>query len=111
MDQKQLFESIKQNLNGRPGQPMVLGVGQALAKRLGQEAWITRGAFLIFGVFFTIGTLAAYILLGLFMPETEERTKGVFRGLVIQAREWIDRLAGLGRDIFSSRTQRNGNSG
>ena len=76
MDQNQMFESIKQNLNGRPGQPIVLGVGQALAKRLNQEAWVTRGAFIVLGVFFTFATLAAYILLGLFMPETEERTKG-----------------------------------
>lgn len=106
-----MFESIKQNLNGRPGQPIVLGVGQALAKRLNQEAWVTRGAFIVLGVFFTFATLAAYILLGLFMPETEARTKGVFRGLVIQAREWIDQLAGFGKDIFNGTTQRNGSSG
>ncbi len=111
MDQQNLFESIKQNLNGRPGQPIVLGVCKALSERFDQEPWVFRAAAIVLGVFFTFFTLAAYVLLGLFLPETENRTKGVFRGLGVQLQEAIDRLAALGRDIFSGPTQRNGNSG
>ena len=111
MDQQNLFESIKQNLNGRPGQPIVLGVCNALAQRFGQEAWVFRAAVIVLGVFFTVFTLAAYVLLGLLLPETEERSKGVFRGLVIWLREWIDRGAEALRDIFGGPRERNGSSG
>lgn len=111
MDQQNLFESIKHNLNGRPGQPIVLGVCKSLAERCGCEPWICRATAIGLGVFFTLGTLAVYIALGLLMPETEERTKGVFRGLAVSAREWVDRLAELGREIFNGPSQRNGSSG
>jgi phage shock protein PspC (stress-responsive transcriptional regulator) len=111
MDQQNLFESIKQNLNGRPGQPIVLGVCKTLAQRFDQEVWIFRAAAIVLGVFFTLFTLVAYVLLGLFLPETEERTRGVFRGLVIWLREWIDRGAEFIRDILGGSTQRNGSSG
>jgi phage shock protein PspC (stress-responsive transcriptional regulator) len=111
MDQQNLFESIKQNLNGRPGQPIVLGVCKTLAERFGQEPWVFRAAVIVLGVFFTFATLAGYILLGLLMPETAERSKGVFRGLALSMREWIDRLAEFGREILNGPTQKNGNSG
>lgn len=111
MEHHNLFENIKHNLNGRPGQPIVLGVCKTLARRCGQEVWVFRAAAIVLGVFFTFATLAAYVLLGLFLPETEERTKGVFRGLGIWLQELVDRLAALGREIFSGPTQRNGSSG
>jgi phage shock protein PspC (stress-responsive transcriptional regulator) len=111
MEHHNLFESIKRNLNGRPGQPIVLGVCKALARRCGHEVWVFRAAAIVLGVFFTFATLAAYVLLGLFMPETEERTKGVFRGLGIWLQEMVDRLAALGREFFSGPTQRDGSSG
>lgn len=111
MSERNLFESVKQNLNGRPGQPIVLGVCQALAARCGMEPWVFRAAAIILGLFFTIATLAGYVLLGWFLPETEERTRGVIRGLGIWLEEWIDRLAALGRDLFQGPGQRNGNSG
>jgi len=111
MEHHNLFESIKHNLNGRPGQPIVLGVCKALAERFGQEPWVFRAIAIVLGVFFTFATLAAYILAGLVMPETEQRTKGVFRGLGIWLQEMVDRLAALGRELFAGPTQRNGSSG
>ncbi len=111
MNTENLFESIKENLNGRPGQPMVLGVCQTLAERFEQEVWIFRAAAIVSGVFFTFATLAVYILLGLFLKETEERTKGVFKGLGIWCREVCDKAADAGRDLFGEPRERNGNSG
>jgi phage shock protein PspC (stress-responsive transcriptional regulator) len=108
MNTENLFESIKQNLNGRPGQPIVLGVCSALAQRFDREVWEFRAAVIVLGVFFTFATVAAYILLGLFMTETEARTRGVFRGLGIWCREACDRLAEAARDLFGCSTERNG---
>lgn len=108
MNTENLFESIKQNLNGRPGQPIVLGVCNVLTKRFDQEAWVFRAGAIVLGVFFTFATLAAYILLGLFMPETEQRTRGLFRGLGIWAREAGDKFAAGCRDLFGHSGQRNG---
>jgi phage shock protein PspC (stress-responsive transcriptional regulator) len=109
MNTENLFESIKENLNGRPGQPIVLGVCKTLAERFDQEVWIFRAAAIVLGVFFTFATLAAYILLGLFMKETEERTRGVFKGLAIWCRELLDKLAYACRDMMGGRTEGNGN--
>ena len=111
MDKENLFDSIKENLNGRPGKPIVLGVCNALAARCDQEVWIFRAVTIVLGVFFTFATLAAYILLGLFMQETEERTKGLFRGLGIWCQEACDKLAALGRELFGHSAERNGSSG
>lgn len=108
MNTENLFESIKQNLNGRPGQPIVLGVCNVLARRFDQEVWIFRAGTIVLGVFFTFTTLAAYILLGLFMSETEQRTRGLFRGLGIWAREAGDKFAAACRDLFGHSGQRNG---
>jgi phage shock protein PspC (stress-responsive transcriptional regulator) len=108
MSTDSLLESIKENLNGRAGQPIVLGVCNALAKRCEQEVWVFRAAAIVLGVFFTFATLAAYIVLGLFLPETEQRTKGLFRGLSIWASEALDRLAAGWRELFGHDTGRNG---
>jgi len=103
MANNDLFDSLRDNLNGRPGQPMVFGVCQALATRIGQEAWVVRAATLVLGVFFTGFTLVAYILAGLLLDETSERTQGIFRGLFLTLREWVDKLLdGLG-DLFKPR--------
>ncbi len=110
MSTENLFESIKENLNGREGQPIVLGVCSVLATRFEQEVWIFRAVAIVFGVFFTFATLAGYILLGLFMKETEERTKGLFRGLGIWAQEAADKCASVCRDLFDSKSTRNGTS-
>jgi phage shock protein PspC (stress-responsive transcriptional regulator) len=108
MSAESLFESIKENLNGRPGQPIVLGVCNTLAQRFEQEVWVFRAITIVLGVFFTLATLAAYILLGLFMKETEQRTKGLFNGLGIWAREACDRFAAVGKDLFGHGRERNG---
>ena len=110
MNTENLFEGIKENLNGRPGQPIVLGVCNVLANRFEQEVWKFRAATIVLGVFFTLATLAVYILLGLFMAETEERTKGLFRGLGVWAQESCEKVVAGCRDIFGHTTERNGTS-
>ena len=94
------FESVKRNLNGEPGQPIVLGVCKTLAARLNQEVWLIRLAAIILGVFYTFITLVAYILLGLFMEETSSRTKSLFEGLAIWFREFLDKVGNRCSDIF-----------
>ena len=94
------FESVKRNLNGEPGQPIVLGVCKTLAARFNQEVWLIRLAAIILGVFYTFVTLVAYILLGLFMDETSSRTKSLFEGLGIWLREFIDKAGNKCTDIF-----------
>lgn len=110
MQTDNFFESIKHNLNGQPGQPIVFGVCKAISERFGQEPWICRATVIVLGVFFTFATLVGYILLGLLMNETEERTRGVFRGLGIWCSEAVDKLATLGREIMNGSSERNGSS-
>lgn len=108
MSAENLFESIKENLNGRPGQPIVLGVCKTLAQRFDQEVWVFRAAAIVLGVFFTFAALAAYILLGLFMKETEERTKGLFQGLCIWAAELWDKAVESFQDLTGQGSRHNG---
>ena len=42
MQTEPFFDSIKRNLNGEPGQPIVLGVCKTLAARFNQEVWLIR---------------------------------------------------------------------
>lgn len=100
MNSENFFESVKRNLNGEPGQPIVLGVCKTLAARLNQEAWLIRLAAIILGVFYTFITLVAYILLGLFMEETSGRTKSLFEGLGIWFREFLDKAGNKCNDVF-----------
>jgi phage shock protein PspC (stress-responsive transcriptional regulator) len=93
-----IVQEIKQALAGRPGQPMVLGVCQAFATRYKQQAWGVRLVTLIAGAIWTLPTLAAYILLGFLLSETETRTRGFFSGLGVVAREGSEKVFGsLGR--------------
>ena len=100
MQDETFFESIKRNLNGEPGQPIVLGVCKTLAERFNQEVWLIGLATIILGVFYTFATLVAYILLGLFMTETSDRSKSLFEGLGIWFRELTEKVAELFGDIF-----------
>jgi phage shock protein PspC (stress-responsive transcriptional regulator) len=100
MQDDTFFESIKRNLNGEPGQPIVLGVCKTLAARFKQEVWLIRLAAIVLGVFFTLATLVAYILLGLFMAETSDRTKSLFEGLGIWFRELTDKIANCCNGVF-----------
>jgi len=92
MQDETFFDSIKRNLNGEPGQPIVLGVCKTLAARFNQEVWLIRLAAIVLGVFYTFFTLVAYILLGLFMNETSHRTKSLFEGLGIWFRELTEKV-------------------
>ena len=100
MQDDTFFESIKRNLNGEPGQPIVLGVCKTLAARFNQEVWLIRLAAIVLGVFSTFATLVAYILLGLFMAETSDRTKSLFEGLGIWFRELTVKVANYWNDVF-----------
>ncbi len=91
MSKDQTFENIKNALNGRPGQPIVFGVCRALANRFECETWVTRLIAIVAAVFFTIPTLISYVLLGLFLSETEVRTRGFFSGLGVMFREWTEK--------------------
>ena len=86
------FDQIRDNLNGRDGQPIVFGVCVTLAKRLGVETWITRAIAIVATLFFTFVTAALYILLGFLLSETNERTTGFFRGLKVWLQERWDSL-------------------
>jgi len=92
MQNETFFDSIKRNLNGAPGQPIVLGVCKTLAARLDQEVWLIRLAAIVLGVFYSFITLVVYVLLGLIMSETSNRTKSLFEGLGIWFRELTEKV-------------------
>ena len=102
MQKDTFFESVKRNLNGEPGQPIVLGVCKTLAARFNQEVWLIRLAAIVLGVFYTFVTLAGYILLGLFMQETSDRTKSLFEGLGIWFREFTEKVGKHFGNIFGN---------
>ena len=93
MQENTFFDSIKENLNGEPGQPIVLGVCKTIAARFNQEVWLIRLAAIVLGVFYSFATLVVYILLGLFMQETSDRSKSLFEGLGIWFRELTEKIA------------------
>ena len=103
MHDETFFDSIKRNLNGQPGQPIVLGVCKTLAARLDQEVWLIRLAAIVLGVFFTLATLVVYVALGFLMEETQHRTKGLFEGLGIWFRELTDKIGAMFGDKQSER--------
>ncbi len=103
-----IIQEIREALAGRPGQPIVLGVCNAIATRMTWESWCVRLATIILLLAFTLPTLVAYIILGLVMVETETRTRGFFAGLAVIAREWMDKIStGCGR-VFGGRTDSRG---
>lgn len=97
---KDVLESIRENLNGRPGQPMLFGVCRTLAERCGQEAWIFRAAAMVLLLFATMPTVVAYLLLGLFLDETSARTRGIFEGLFLTLREVVEKVVDGFGDLF-----------
>ncbi|WP_191621396.1 PspC domain-containing protein [Marinihelvus fidelis] len=94
------LQSVRDNLNGRPGQPLLFGVCKTLAGRMGQEPWVLRAIAIVLLVFLTLPTVIAYIVLALVLDETSERTQGAFKGLFITLREAADRLADTARNLF-----------
>jgi len=104
MQDNTFFDSMKRNLNGEPGQPIVLGVCKTLAARFNQEVWLIRLAAIVLGVFYSFITLVVYVLLGLFMEETAQRTRSLFEGLGIWFREFTEKV---GRQFGSTFGNRN----
>lgn len=106
VNNENLFENIKDNLNGQPGQPIVLGVCNALAARFDQERWVFRAGFIALALFWTSLTLVVYVVLGLVMMETETRTRGVFQGLFVTLREVVDKCIEACRSLFDPHMNR-----
>ncbi len=102
MAQNDFLDSVRDNLNGRPGQPMLFGVCQTLAAKSGMEPWLVRVAAILLVLFFMGPTVVAYVLLGLFMDETADRTRGIFQGLFLTLQEGVEKIVdGIG-DVFRS---------
>lgn len=95
-------DDIKNALNGTPGQPIVFGVCRTLAGRLDCEPWVVRAVAIVLGVIWSLFALAAYIVLGLVLKETEARTRGFFAGLAVIIREWTEKLVRGSRRTFYS---------
>jgi len=91
---------IRDSLNGRPGQPIVFGVCKALADKFNKEPWVFRLAALVLTLFWTLPAVAAYIILGFALNDTEDRTRRFFSGLAIIIREGVDKLSESLRDMF-----------
>lgn len=105
MHNDDLLQNMKDSLNGRPGQPIVLGVCQALARRLDQEPWLIRTAAIVLLLLFTVPALVAYVVAALLLDETADRTRGAFQGLVVTLRELLEKIIALGRDLFAGPRQ------
>lgn len=100
MSAERVFDQIKESLNGKPGQPIVFGVCRSLALRFDKEPWVFRLAAIVLTLFWTFFAIAAYVVLGLVLRETEERTRKFFSGLAVVAREGIDKFAESLRGAF-----------
>lgn len=100
MQSETFFDSVKRNLNGEPGQPIVLGVCKTLAARFNQEVWLIRLAAIVLGVVYTFATVVAYVLVGLFMEETSDRTKSLFEGLGIWFKEFLEKVGDFWTNTF-----------
>ena len=97
-----VFDQIRESLNGRPGQPIVFGVCKSLAERFEKEPWIFRLIAIVMAVFWTLPAVAAYIILGFVLSETEVRTRKFFSGLGVIIRESLEKLGNSASDIFNS---------
>jgi len=100
MSADNVINEIRDSLNGRPGQPIVFGVCKALAGKSGNEPWVFRLATLVLALFWTLPVVAAYIILGFALGETEERTRKFFSGLAVMIREMVQKFAASLRDIL-----------
>jgi phage shock protein PspC (stress-responsive transcriptional regulator) len=98
MSAENVINEIRDSLNGRPGQPIVLGVCKTLAARFDIEPWLVRAAAIVCGLFFTFITVGVYIVLGFTLKETEPRTRQFFSGLAVLIREWTEKLFGSVRE-------------
>jgi phage shock protein PspC (stress-responsive transcriptional regulator) len=97
-----IIQEIREALEGRPGQPIALGVCNAIAQKMAWEAWIVRLVVIVNVLFFTVFTLLAYVIAGLVMKETGARTRGFFTGLTIITREWMEKISSSFSRAFCS---------
>lgn len=100
MSADDVLNEIRDSLNGRPGQPIVFGVCKAVADKCGWEPWIIRLVAIALTLFWTFFAVAAYIVLGFALSETENRTRKFFSGLGVIIREMVDKFAASARDLF-----------
>jgi phage shock protein PspC (stress-responsive transcriptional regulator) len=100
MSADNVINEIRESLNGRPGQPIVFGVCKALADKFGKEPWLFRLAAIILTLFWTLPAVAAYIIVGFALSETEDRTRKFFSGLAVIVRDLVQKLAESLRDMF-----------
>ena len=101
MTAESVFSQIRESLNGRPGQPIVFGVCKALADRFEKEPWVFRLVAIVLALFWTLPAVALYVILGFGLKETEVRTRQFFSGLLVIAREGIDKFAASLRSAFT----------
>ena len=64
MENNELLDSVRENLNGRPGQPMLFGVCESLARRSGHEPWMYRAAAIVLLIAVTAPTVVALLCCG-----------------------------------------------
>jgi phage shock protein PspC (stress-responsive transcriptional regulator) len=107
MTAESVFEQIRESLNGRPGQPIVLGVCKSLAERFKKEPWVFRLAAIVLALCWTLPAVGAYVILGFVLSETEVRTRQFFSGLAVIIRESVERCASWLRDTLQG-TNSNG---
>jgi len=100
MSAENVFNEIRESLNGKTGQPIIFGVCNALAEKFSKEPWVFRAAAIALTLFWTLPAVAAYIILGFALKETESRTRRFFSGLAIIIRESVQKLAEALRDMF-----------
>lgn len=99
MTAESVINEIRESLNGRPGQPIVFGVCRSLADRFGKEPWLFRAVAIVLTLLWTIPAVAAYIILGFTLSETEDRTRKFFSGLAVIIREGVQKSAECLRDM------------
>ena len=100
MSADNVINEIRDSLNGRPGQPIVFGVCKALADKFGKEPWLFRLAAIILTLFWTLPAVAAYIIVGFALSETEDRTRKFFSGLAVIVRDLVQKFAESLRNMF-----------
>lgn len=100
MSADDVINEIRSSLNGRPGQPIIFGVCRALADKFDKEPWVFRLAAIIMTLFWSLPAIAAYIILGFALNETEDRTRRFFSGLAVMIREMVDKFAASLRDVL-----------
>jgi phage shock protein PspC (stress-responsive transcriptional regulator) len=105
MSDNRTFSDIREALEGRPGQPIVLGVCQAVSRRSKLPVWGVRLATIVLALIWTLPTLAVYVVSGFFLAETEQRTRAFFSGLAVMAREQADKAAEACNRAFGGRGQ------